>query len=307
MTIDEHATSFAGLPVELFAPGSAIRPDRAYRVAYDEDEETPWAELFEALLDADGADGLRALVVGAWEEAFGGESSASAVEALVAARGRLPRLEAIFLGDLVSEESEISWIRQCDVSPIFSAYPGLTHFRVRGGTDLELGTVRHAKLRSLVVESGGLPGSVVRSVTSAELPALEHLELWLGTSEYGASWSTTDLDPLFAGGVFPALRSLALRNCELADALAKRLADAAITGRLHTLDLSLGTLSDDGGLALAGSSAVKALRKLDLHRHYLSDEVAAKLAALGPEVDVSEPTEPDRWDGAEHRYVAVGE
>lgn len=307
MPIHEHATSFAGLPVEVFTPGTTIDPARAYRVYFDEDEEVPSGELFEAFLDAPGAEGLRALVIGAWEEAFGGESSAKMVEALVAARPRLPALEAIFLGDLICEESEISWIHQCDVSPIFSAYEKLTTFRVRGGTDLELGALAHASLRSLVVESGGLPGSVVRSAVLANLPALEHLELWLGTSEYGAGWSMDDLARLFEGTVHPALRTLGLRNSEEADALAKRLADAPITGRLHTLDLSLGTLTDEGGLALAASASVKALRKLDLHRHYLSPEVAARLAELGPEVDVSEPTEPDEWNGKKHRYVAVGE
>lgn len=47
--------------------------------------------------------------------------------------------------------------------------------------------------------------------------------------------------------------------------------------------------------------------KLDLHRHSLSPEVAAQPATLGPEVDVSELTEPDEWGGEMHRYVAVGE
>jgi hypothetical protein len=32
-----------------------------------------------------------------------------------------------------------------------------------------------------------------------------------------------------------------------------------------------------------------------------------KLQALPIEVDVSDPQEADRWDGVDHRFVAVGE
>jgi hypothetical protein len=103
----------------------------------------------------------------------------------VAARDHLPNLTAIFLGDIIIEENEISWINQSDVSPLFTAYPALEHFRVRGGNGLIVGSIRHERLKSLIIESGGLPAQVVRDVAAATLPALEHLELWLGTEEYG--------------------------------------------------------------------------------------------------------------------------
>ena len=83
------------------------------------------------------------------------------------------------------EESEISWITQTDVGPLFAAFPQMTELWIRGGGGLSLGRPRHERLEKLVVQTGGLPGSVVREVGAAHLPKLEHLELWLGDPGYG--------------------------------------------------------------------------------------------------------------------------
>ncbi len=56
---------------------------------------------------------------------------------------------------------------------------------MRGGTDLAFPPVRHTALETLVVETGGLGAEVVRGIVGSDLPALENLELWLGTDEYG--------------------------------------------------------------------------------------------------------------------------
>ena len=99
------------------------------------------------------------------------------VAALVAAREKLPKLRVLFMGDIISEENEVSWIEQTDVSPLLEAYPELEYFGVRGGNGLRLGDIRHEHLRSLVIEAGGLAREVVLDVLRADLPSLEHLEL----------------------------------------------------------------------------------------------------------------------------------
>jgi hypothetical protein len=78
------------------------------------------------------------------------------------------------------------WIQQCDVSPLFAAYPRLEHFCVRGADGLSFGALRHDRLKSLIIQSGGLGANVVREV-AADAPELEHLELWLGDENYGAA------------------------------------------------------------------------------------------------------------------------
>jgi hypothetical protein len=247
------------------------------------------------------------LVVGSWVDVPMGNDAEPVVEALVAARDKLPALEAVFLGDIISEECEISWIHQTDVSPLLAAYPELEHFGVRGSDNLSLGTLRHARLKTLVIQSGGLPARVVREVGAAELPELEHLELWLGERHYGGDSTVADLAPILSGARFPKLRYLGLRDAEQADEIAAAAATAPLTERIRVLDLSLGTLGDQGAISLLASPAVARLEKLDIQHHYCSEATVEKLKALGIEVDASDRKEPDKYRGESHRYVAVGE
>jgi len=147
----------------------------------------------------------------------------------------------------------------------------------------------------------------LRAVLQSEFPALEHLELYLGEENYGFDFAVADLEPLLSGIVFPNLRSLGLRDSEIADDIATAIANAPILSRLRVLDLSLGTLSDVGARALLGSPGLRKLQKLDLHHHYISPELVSQLKKLGPEVDASDPKEADEDGGEEYRYVAVGE
>jgi hypothetical protein len=206
MAFYEHLTAFAGMAVVDWNPGSGtIAAGQAPRVSlsYDAAQEGElWGDLFVTLLDHPDIAALEGLVVGAWGEMFeqNGEA-ARVVEALVAARDRLPSLRAIFFGDVISEECEISWMQNTDMSPLFSAYPQLEHFGVRGTSGLTFGALQHQRLRSLIVQSGGLDTEIVRAIAAADLPALEHLELWLGTDEYGGDATVDDLEPLLAAAL----------------------------------------------------------------------------------------------------------
>jgi hypothetical protein len=339
MTIDAHVDSFADRPVVQVpadGPLPAVDGPVAWRIdGFDDDDgfedrlSPGFRDAFARFLDLVEAAGetVRALVIGSWGYAA---FSPAPIAQLCEAAERLPHLEALFLGDIVSEECEISWMKVGDVSPLLTAYPGLEVLRVRGGEDFRFSPVRHERLRRLEVQSGGLGRDFVRAVLGSELPALEELELWLGTDGYGGDTTVADLAPLLAGDLFPALRRLGLRNAEIADDLAKALATAPVVRRLAALDLSLGTLGDRGALALAGGQPLTHLSKLDLHHHFLTDAgVAAIEAALpGVRVDLSDRQEEDEhdededdeglgdddeeWDGLAHerhphRYTAVSE
>ena len=313
MAIHEHVTRFAGFPVKDYRPGQPLKnPARViYRLSLNYDEGEDGGHLTERVAEFLGQPGVGeapGLVIGAWEEMYDVNSS-GLVEALVAGRGQLASLKALFLGDILGEESEISWINQSDMSPLFEAYPGLEHFRVRGGNGLSLGQLRHERLRSLVIETGGLRAAVVREVAAAELPALEHLELWLGEENYGGDSTVEDLRPILSGRRFPRLRYLGLRDSPRADEIAAAVAGAPVLERVRVLDLSLGNLGDKGAQALLASPAVAALEKLDIHHHYVSKEMVKKLQALGIEVDAGEGQTAyvSEHDGEEYRYIAVSE
>ncbi len=307
MTNGSHLTQFAGFSVSLWEPGQPLGDPATsvHRIAVEYDDEQSWSDKFHAFLHLPGVGETQGLVVGLWDgEAGTGVSPQPMVEALVAAHTSLPKLRALFINDIVGEESEISWIPNTDLSPVFAAYPHLEHLGIRGGNGLSLGRVSLPKLRSLVIEAGGLSAEVVREVMSAELPELEHLELYLGTEDYGATSTPEDFAPLLGGELFPRLKYLGLKNNDRQDEVAQVLAQAQVLQGLDVLDLSMGTLTDEGAAALIASPLVAKLKKLDVSHHWCSDEMVAKLKALPIEVDASEQQEADEDDW---RYVSLGE
>ena len=308
--IHEHVTTFDGKAVQDFAgPGSiGDLAGTAPRVRCEYDGEHTVAQYLGQLLEEPGATAMEALVIGLWLE--NGEayqvSPQPAIDLLVARRAGLPALRALFIGDIISEENEMSWIRQGDMSSIWAAFPKLQTFYARGGEGLRLGAIDHAMLRELVVQTGGMPATLLREALAATAP-LEHLELWLGTADYGADSSVGDFRDLLEGRLFPKLRYLGLRNSEYSDDLAEALARSAILDRIDTLDLSLGTLTDRGARALIQSGKLGRLSKLDVTYHYMSPDGQAELAAATPNLAAGDRQVPDNYDGTDYYYVAVSE
>jgi hypothetical protein len=305
----ENLTTFFGKPVEDFQTGTEAWDFAGavprFRIDYDSEDSVPvMLGDYAALAGAEATD---ALVVGAWHGDDSEGSSQAVVEALVSYAERFPNLRALFLGDIVSEENEISWINQSDLSALWPAFPNLEHVQVRGANGLTLGRFEAPRLTALIIESGGLPRRVVQEALAAGAPELRHLELWLGTEDYGGDSTPEDFADLFASNLFPKLETLALRDCAYADDLAAALAAAPVLERISTLDLSLGNLTDAGAEALLASPPVAKLARLDLHHHFLTEATMERLAALGPAVDLSEQQEPDEYAGEIYRSIAVSE
>jgi len=216
-------------------------------------------------------------------------------------------LRAIFLGEITYDENEISWINQCDQSPLLAAFPRLEHLQIRGSNSLTLGQPSHAALKTLIIESGGLPVSVIREIAAAHLPSLEHLELYLGSPGYGWDGTTDDLQPLLSGELFPRLKYLGLRDSEISDEVAEVVSQAKIVERLEVLDLSLGNLTDAGAEHLLNSPGIRKLKKLDLHHHFCTAATLERLRQLPIEVDVSDQQEPHVYGEDVYRFIAVSE
>ena len=225
----------------------------------------------------------------------------AALELLVTARDKLPNLRGLFIGDIMSEENEISWIGQGNMAPLWSAFPKLERFKVRGSNGLRLGRIIHDSLTHLTIESGGLSRNVTLEALDAQAP-LTHLELWLGDSGYGATTTLEDLQPLLDGELFPDLQYLGLRNCEFGDELAEAAANSVILGRVDVLDLSMGTIGDKGASALAASSQIAHLKTLDLSENCLSNDSIDALVEKTPNLEYKDQkTDPD------YAYVSVSE
>ncbi len=307
MTINEHITTFAGLPVVAYPDGE--RPGDAGSVAWRlEDPEFEGGDIFLSRLSDFAAEpwaaDVTALVIGEWGSAY---DSAPPLDYLGAVLPQLTGLRALFLGELTYEECEISWIQHGDITSLLESLPQLEILTVRGSEGLTLKPVRHESLTRLTFESGGLPAEIVRAVGESDLPRLEHLELWLGTDNYGGDATVDDLSTILAGTRLPALTSLGLRDAEIADQVASALAGSAVVARLAELDLSLGMLTDVGGSALLTGQPLTHLRRLNLSHHFLSVDLmrrfTAELAEAGVDVDLSDAGDPDD----DNRYIAVAE
>lgn len=308
MTISGHLELFSDKPVRDFQPDKGLTEAERYawRIALswdDAEEGKTFAEVFGPFIQSSACPSVDALLIGDWGQAGQGEDSGPIINELVQARGRLRNLRALFLGEIVMEESEISWINQSDISPLWGAYPGLRELHIRGGNQLSLGDTRHETLRTLAIETGGLPRSVLQELSRARLPQLEHLELWLGDEGYGWDGNIDDLQPILDGKIFPRLRYLGLRNSTISDAIAAAISTSPVLQQIDVLDLSMGTFSDEGAAALAASPAMRRLTLLDVSHHYLSKAGLDQLRSLGIQVRADDPQE----GGPDDRYVAVSE
>ena len=326
MTIDAVLDTFAGKPVRDFRHGDrASADDVVYRLVQRFNDRQSQADLLAEFLVQVPPATLSALVLGPWTyvqpapprgllgSLFGrvADSWSTAqpkpplgyLQALIARRDELTALRALFVGDITVEDCEMSWIVQTDYGPLLAAFPALETLRVRGAEKLVLPPFEHAALQHLAIETGGLPDTIVAGLAQSRLPALKHLELWLGEVEYGFGGSIAPYVDLLERIAPARLEYLGLRNAPISDEIAEYVAQQPWLGRLHTLDLSMGTLGDRGALALAQSPHIASLKRLDVRHHYIGDAAVARLRALPLELAIDDAETED--DGM--RFVAVAE
>jgi hypothetical protein len=209
-------------------------------------------------------------------------------------------LRTLFVGDFAyPDETEMSWAVLGDASMLCLALTSLEDVTFQGA-QLTLGPMSCPALRSLTLRSGGLPREPVTSIGRGWLPALERLELWLGDASYGGAVTLDDLAPILDGRTLPRLTHLGLCNAEITDELCARLVDAPVSARLRVLDLSMGTMGDDGAeRLLAARDRFAALDVLDVSENNLSNAMCESLKGTFAEVRI----EGQKGD----RYVSVSE
>lgn len=308
MAIYENIETFWNLPVEAYNPEKGIQNESAaIRLGVDYEAADSGAKLITLLkqLTADPKAGaIKALVLGEWEESY--ETGASEfIDFLVEQASTFHSLKAVFIGEMTVSENEISWIVQGDYQAFWDAYPQLEMLTIRGGNELRLGkTISHHNLKQLVIESGGLGSDVLRQIANASLPALEHLELWLGDENYGWDGTSEDIHSLLSATRFPKLKHLALKNSEIQDEVAQLLVQSEILPQLESIDMSMGVMSDTGAQALLLYKDRLIGKSFDLSQNYLSDEMVNQLKAAGLNVKADDQDESDDEDD---RYVSVSE
>jgi len=308
MSFSSNAAVFNNKKVVDFDIEQGIEhTDVAYRFRTDYDGEPNVVEKqFTAFVNDPKVKEVDTIIFGMWGAEWDSDPFAI-MEKILEHKDKLQHIKGIFFGDITYEENEVSWIENRSHAPILEALPNIEVYQVRGGNGLSFGKMELPNLKKLVVQTGGMSGNILTEIKQANLPALEHLELWLGSDYYGFGSTPEEVVASYRGtsdNHLPSLKYLGLRNCCIADEVAQQFKDDPILERIEVLDLSKGTIGDKGAEALFDNPAIKNLKKLDLHHNYISDDWAEKLEDLGIKIDLSER---EAGTDEDDRYVSVSE
>ncbi|MDQ3337113.1 MAG: WGR domain-containing protein [Myxococcota bacterium] len=270
-------------------------------------EEIEMEDLITNVLSNPASRFLSSLRLGLPNNPEDGEADYETVLKKIAKHEALTRLRTLYIGDVTQEEAECSWVNIGDVSKLYPQLKHLRHLTIRGSNDLKLGKIDLPDLRSLTIITGGLDKKNVAAIAAAKWPKLERLELWFGTDNYGGNCKVKDVAPILAGKAFPKLKHLGLRNCDFIDELAAAVPGSPIMKQIESLDLSKGTMTDDGVKKLVeGKASLAHLRRLDLSDNYIG-KASTMAATITNAVRTRPQRTADEYDGAVYRYVALTE
>ncbi len=277
---------------------SKMGKSKTYSYDYDEYESGKNAGTMaeDILADPEFSD-LEELIIGGW----GGEYEDDCqpiLDAIADNPDRFSHITKLFVGDMDFEVCEVSWIMQGNYSRIWKAMPQLKELTIKGSMELTLGEIEHENLESLTIICGGLGADVIKEITKAKLPNLKKLLLYIGVEDYGFDGNADTVREMLADSDYPGLTYLGIVDSEIQDELTEVVLESKYIRQIETLDLSCGTLTDKGAnLLLEKLPELSNIRKLDVHHHYLSNEMMEKLGKLSLDVDMSEQEKPDEWDG----------
>lgn len=271
---------------------------KIYSYDYDEYEEGKGADaLIKDILADPDFPNLNELIIGDWGGAWEDDCQ-PIIDGIVEHAKQFSHIEKLFVGDMDFESCEVSWIMQGNYEKLWAAMPQLKELTIKGSSDLKLGTICHENLESLTIICGGLPESVIKEIQEARLPGLKKLLLYIGIDDYGFDGDADTIRELLEKADFPQLKYLGITDSEIQDELVKVVLESKFMGQIRTLDLSMGTLTDESGaLLLETLPDYPNIKKLDLHHNYLSETMAKKLASLPVVVDVSEIEKPWEYNG----------
>ena len=230
---------------------------------------------------------LTEVVIGDWGNAWEDDCQ-EIIDGIVEHADRFSHIDSLFIGDMDYECCEVSWIMQGDYSRLWAAMPQLRSLTIKGST---------------TIICGGLPEDVLMAIQEAHLPNLRKLLLYLGIDNYGFDGDADRIRTFLEKSDFPKLVYLGLTDSEIQDELAEVVLESKYISRIRTLDLSMGSLTDKGGeLLLTKLPSYPNIEVLDVHYHYMSDEMVRKLEDLNHqhiEVNASEQEKPytSSYDG----------
>ncbi|MGZ3418997.1 MAG: WGR domain-containing protein [Polyangiales bacterium] len=215
-----------------------------------------------------------------------------------------PTVRKILIGDNVDQ---ISWYHVGNLEPLWKGAPNLRWFEIEAGEFL-VGSMSCPNLEHAVFKTGGLAKAAGKSIATAQLPNIRHLDIWYGDDNYGGDCTIKEVMPLLERTDLKHLTHLGLKNSQFSNDIAKAIGGSRILGQLKELDLSMGTLTDEGAEAMAANKdAFKHLEVLDLTHSFLTEKGLALVKGLAKKVITDDQQTPSDYGNGLHYYVAVAE
>jgi uncharacterized protein (TIGR02996 family) len=217
---------------------------------------------------------------------------------------------------MAGHDTEISWYSIGNLGKLWKRVPGLRHLITQGGSKastqaggVQLGTLDLPNLRHAEFRSGGLEKANARAIAKANIPNIERLDIWYGDDNYGGDATAKDVAALLARTDLPKLRHLGIMNTAFSDELPDLLANSKLVKQLTHLDLSMGTLTDEGAQELAAHKAAFAhLDVLDVSHNYLTTSKVTLKGCAKKVISRAQRDQEEYGDGEiADRYPAVGE
>jgi uncharacterized protein (TIGR02996 family) len=274
----------------------STKHDRSSDYGETELEDIDVDEALEGLLEHPSGRFVREITVGIVSFTDNGYAGTAKVLAGL----KLPTLRKLVLGDFISEETELNWSALGNLEPMYKAMPNLESLVLRSGT-MKLGKIDLPKLKELEILTGGLDKASLASICNAKWPQLEKLHVQTGDD---GNIKLKDLQPILDGKAFPKVKHLGLGNSPYADDLCKELAKSKIASQIETLDLSQGTLGDQGAAALAEGKFPK-LKSINADESWLTKKGIASLKSIAKDVETGgKYGQQDDEGDPENRYIS---
>ena len=126
--------------------------------------------------------------------------------------------------------------------------------------------------------------------------------------DYGFEADIEIFRPLFSKERFPKLTYLGIVNSEEQDKIVEMFLESDILPQLETMDVSAGTLKDEGAqLLLDNMDKIAHLKFINMRYNYLSKEMKKQLQSLPMKIDIAETEEADEYDGELWYYPMITE
>ena len=277
---------------------------KKYTLSYDEYENN--VNLLDKILKDKHLSEYKQITIGCWD--YEGGDCSALLQGMIENKEKFAQIGGLFWGDIEQEEQEISWIEQADISPLLDAMPKLKDLKIKGTNNLRLGKTSRPELQSLEIISGGLPTEVVEDILGSDFPNLEKLILYVGVEDYGFEADIEIFRPLFSKERFPKLTYLGIVNSEEQDKIVEMFLESDILPQLETMDVSAGTLKDEGAqLLLDNMDKIAHLKFINMRYNYLSKEMKKQLQSLPMKIDIAETEEADEYDGELWYYPMITE